>query len=118
MSCCLQLAVMWRKDKDLIYYDWLPDGWFPHGPQLDDAHAQLSMLVSDWLQSKHALPHVTDLNFELYNEHGYVSTYYFLECSNMHHDNRWYRATCIVEVVYLSILCVTLYWCAIFHFSL
>ena len=68
------MAVMWRKDQNQIYYDWLEEGWYAgSGPEVEDAQTRLELLVSGVLESKTAPPLIALMGFDLYNEHAYVS---------------------------------------------
>ena len=67
-----QVAVLWRKDKDHIQFDYLEDGWYSTGADLQRSARRLTQLLDWLLQSVDILQYNIEFKQELIDEHAQV----------------------------------------------
>jgi len=68
----LQVIILWRRDKLKVSFDYLEDGWFSSGDQLQQSWQRLRLMIDARLQSADVLPFVVQLPQEFIDEHAKV----------------------------------------------
>jgi len=77
-----QVIILWRREKLKVSFDYLEDGWFSSGDELQECHQRLAHMIDARLQSADVLPFVVQLPQEFIDEHAKVcySQYYLQQC--------------------------------------
>ena len=69
-----QVAVLWRKTRERVQYDWLEEGWPLELTDVQRSKRRLTKLIDLLLTSAGTLPFVVELPVELIDENGQVGT--------------------------------------------
>ena len=64
--------ILWRRDQLKVSFDYLEDGWFSSGDELDQCKQRLVHMIDGRLQSGDVLPFVVQLPQEFIDEHAKV----------------------------------------------
>ena len=67
-----QVVILWRKEKLKVSFDYLDDGWFSSGDELELCKQRLVNMIDARLQSGDVLPYVVQLPQEFIDEHAKV----------------------------------------------
>ena len=67
------MIILWRREKLKVSFDYLEDGWFSTGDELQQCRQRLIHIIDARLQSADVLPFVVQLSQEFVDEHAKVS---------------------------------------------
>lgn len=67
-----QVIILWRREKLKVSFDYLEDGWFSSGDELQQCRQRLIHMIDARLQSADMLPFIVQLPQEFIDEHAKV----------------------------------------------
>ena len=85
-----QVVILWRREKLKVSFDYLENGWFSSGDELQQCQQQLFHAIDSRLHSADMLPFVVQLPQEFIDEHAKVSY-----CRHLDYIIRLHRSRCV-----------------------